>query len=152
MKNIGAASSRLNHLIPLHHAYDLIKKIQWYSKSEKIILLGIVFTYARLNWVPPDLFFIEDEWQSVEWDDLIYKNFKWFDPIKFWSHYESRGYVRIPRDLFENFIPFVEQVTGEINRSPIFDDQVWVYVDEWTPSAIDATAKMLKTVSTIMQK
>jgi hypothetical protein len=28
MKNIGAASSRLNHLIPLHHAYDLIKKIQ----------------------------------------------------------------------------------------------------------------------------
>ena len=148
--NIWAASSRLNHLLPLYYAYQKIKNIRFPLKEDKVILLGIVFTYARLNGIPPEIFFEGEDWNDIEWDDLIYKNFKWFDPRIFWLHYASLGYIRIPKDLFDNFIIYGEKVVGKAAHGLSLDNQRWIYTDSSSSWARLATTTMLLGITKIM--
>lgn len=145
-----AATSRLNHLIPLYHAYNSIQRTRYFHREDKVILLWIVFTYARLNQIPPELFFDQNYGKDIEWDELIYKNFSWFHPQKFWERMRKIWYVRIPQDLFDNFTVFSDIVLREAQWRPTSNHNVWIYIDWSSVQATQATTVMLRVIDSIM--
>lgn len=147
----GSTQSWWNHLLPLYYAYTHICQSRYFFKEDKVILLGLVFTYLSLNNIPPWLVFDDDLGKEVEWDELISTHFQHFDAQKFWKNMESKWYVRIPQDIFENFIAFSREKIQQFQKPNTSLPQWGIYTDNSSSNAMRATNTMLIEMNRIMK-